>query len=837
MANISYTFAETVTTTVVSSGTTSSGAEAYVPWSNPSNAERPGNINAYATASITAANQETDWLVATNFNWQRDVPAGATIVGVIAWVEGIDDTDGSSTSGNTIQVVDAQLVVGGSRTGTDQSGSGFDPVLGHDQNPGILGAGWRHSLWAGGEDNTWGASLTPANVNASDFGVAFRFGDDGTGTSTTIKIDTIQVIVYWTATADCVITSSDNDSTSAASGMAPYSFHAHATESTWDACDPDKVAFKWAVSGPAGWSQTVTDPRPGASVNGQTRDLATDAWGYNMAWWFDVPGTYTVTATMYYNDTSTGAILTDTSNTITVTVAANTRTKYRVAASGGDYTTLAAAVTAAGSSNDIEIELEDGHTEDLICTIGGNNWWIHTESGYTTKAKLRANAQNIFSNFGKSGLILSDLQSDTSGTVGVDKHGLLGGSSMEGLTVVDCEGVNYNSVAEIASSLGNKRHMWLRFHTDSFDRYIVYLQGEGSQDFVAVGCYSKDDGSNGAEGHYRLNPHSMADTWGTTFASEAQRANFLWNEVDGTTGKGVRPGWAFVHSFQNRTSGTARWGVTTTVNDENGLLLTNVHRLDGNYCSPGDGAWGTRHFIFVNCIFPDNNKFLKIGTEVTYRTAYIQNTHLGLGNNSIHDNSRGDTAYCYNMQIGGSLFVMSSDAEFGTSGLYVVMREGWDYWEWSKYNCYAQGTVSSGQANRFAVPLGGTTFAPNTTNFYEVDEFQATSKSTGDVQVDYEDADILDSNDFLPTSTTAINQVATGTHRNGVFVDYRGVLRDSDASTWLIGAVGAEAAPAPSSTTTTTTTSTTTSTFSTSSEPVPSYLALSAGSQFIILET
>lgn len=812
MANLSYTFAQTCTTSAASGG---------VAWLNPSNVERPQNNDTYAEASITAADQETDWLVATNFQWERSVPAGAVLTGLIVWIEGYD-----TAVANSIQCAEAKLVINGAITGTDQSSTATGRILGHDGGP---GGGETHQLWVGAEGNTWGTNPTVAEMNASDFGVAFRLKDVADGTPTTIRVDSVMVALYWEKAAECIITPSRAGSGNAESGMAPYNFHAYATDSTWGDCDPDKVAFKWAVSGPAGWSMTVTDPRPGLSVNGQTRDLASDAWGWNMAWWFDVPGTYTVTATMYYNNTSTGAMLTAASNTITVTVAANTRTKYRVAASGGDHTTVAAAFAAAGASNDVWIEIESGHTESVTAPldIGGNNWLIAAEDGYSVKPLLKRD-ELIFRLQDKEDVAFVGIKCDSENPA--NQCSFAGGFSWDGCAVIDCEGDHQNSCFEITSSFRNRRWLMHNFNCPAFDRYVLFLDGSSS-DIVIVGGSFADDGTNAAEGYFRIG----AANWGqfadlTDQIGASQRSNFLWTTIDSDIAKGfVRSGNSFVHIYQNHLVNKSQIGLVSFGNDTNGNFLAFVIRIDGNTCvlDAAPKGHGRYHSFLCNNIMPAGASMLLNNNGVMYKVHLSHNVISPNQGPNEEGNVTSDAfmgqqissqpTYFYDVRWAGNMFALT-DPSFWSGGNnhYFNHSNGYDVLSWTKYNSYTNGT---GTAKHFLTNISGGTFGSAVTS-YTPTEWLATSKSTGDIVGGYEQADLPAASDFLPTDTNPINVVATGTHRNGVFVDYRGVIRDSSASTWYIGAVGAEESSSPPP-----------------QPPSTSYLGLSAGGSFLVLQT
>lgn len=180
--------------------------------------------------------------------------------------------------------------------------------------------------------------------------------------------------------------SDDADPDSKADDYLDISFDVSSTgdSSRWEQC---RILWNTSAGAIATGYGTCTDPRPG--LDSKSIDLAgrtdTDNHnrpnGFNFGWVFG-EGTHTITATV---TNPSGDTTTETSGNIVV--AADSRTAYTVQASGGDYTTLAAALTARATTSDVKITIEDGHTENItaaLTTITGDNFWI-TQAGTGTK--------------------------------------------------------------------------------------------------------------------------------------------------------------------------------------------------------------------------------------------------------------------------------------------------------------------------------------------------------------------------------------------------------------------------------------------------------------------
>ena len=122
------------------------------------NVGTPGNVaasdDARCTVALTGGNPNSHWLVATNFGFT--IPSGATIDGVEFTIER------KTTAGGIGQDRFIRLVVGGT-------------IETHEK---AVAVDWPTAdgvATYGGATDTWGheiSPLTPAQINASDFGIA-----------------------------------------------------------------------------------------------------------------------------------------------------------------------------------------------------------------------------------------------------------------------------------------------------------------------------------------------------------------------------------------------------------------------------------------------------------------------------------------------------------------------------------------------------------------------------------------------------------------------------------------------------------------------------------------
>lgn len=156
-------------------------------WSNPSRIV--SSNNQYATASFSKSGAGgsgyTHYLKATNFGFT--LPAGATIGGIAVEIERKSNYN-SSPAQSFDHVV--SLIVGGAVTGNNKAATS---------------TAWGTSdatITYGGSSDKWGLSPGAADINASDFGVAFEVRiNSGGGINVTASVDMIRVTVTYTEAA------------------------------------------------------------------------------------------------------------------------------------------------------------------------------------------------------------------------------------------------------------------------------------------------------------------------------------------------------------------------------------------------------------------------------------------------------------------------------------------------------------------------------------------------------------------------------------------------------------------------------------------------------------
>lgn len=151
------------------------GSTGFVTWSNP------GRITADDASNATILLDDGDishYLKGTTAGNLFSIPAGATIDGVEVTIER------ASGFGSTILDTTVKLVVGGVVSGDNK----------------VEFASWPATMTAqvyGGPADLWGLSLTPADVNASNFGAVLTA--EGATALDTGSVDYMSVTIYYTA--------------------------------------------------------------------------------------------------------------------------------------------------------------------------------------------------------------------------------------------------------------------------------------------------------------------------------------------------------------------------------------------------------------------------------------------------------------------------------------------------------------------------------------------------------------------------------------------------------------------------------------------------------------
>lgn len=177
-------------------------------WSNPTRISV--NDNSYTTSSISRYSR-SETLNATQFGFS--IPTNATISGIQVIIGRF------ASNNNSLQDRSLYLIKGGSTTGANRGATSADwPTSEEAANYGTTS-----DLW----DTTW----TPAQINASNFGVAISVSNESYG-NRTASVDYIQITVTYTISALTISTTSlpngkvgvsYSQTLTVTGGVAPYS--------------------------------------------------------------------------------------------------------------------------------------------------------------------------------------------------------------------------------------------------------------------------------------------------------------------------------------------------------------------------------------------------------------------------------------------------------------------------------------------------------------------------------------------------------------------------------------------------------------------------------------
>ena len=221
------------------------GGVGTVAWTSP------GSITAddssYATCALTSSAQ-SNYLSGTNFGFS--IPAGSTINGIQVSIM----RESSSSNSPYVRDTVVSLIKGGTVTGANRAATSTN---------------WPNSMTAAGYGTTsdlWGTTWTPADINASNFGVALSASSSGSGSTRTASVDYMQITVTYTADTTAPTVSS----------IAPTSAQTNASSMNFT------VTFSEAVNGvDAGNFSLTTSGVTGAAItdvsgSGATRTVAVD---------------------------------------------------------------------------------------------------------------------------------------------------------------------------------------------------------------------------------------------------------------------------------------------------------------------------------------------------------------------------------------------------------------------------------------------------------------------------------------------------------------------------------------------------------------------------------
>lgn len=151
---------------------TANGSGISGQWANPANIFADDGSN--ATASFLAPPATTFDLNGKTFGF--DIPNNAIIDGIVAQIE-VPSSARWSASGSTVRLQKAGVNVGDNKA---TSGSTLNNV---------------HTY--GSETDLWGTTWTPAEINASNFGLVFAAAYTSSGNDFNIAIDYFRITVYW----------------------------------------------------------------------------------------------------------------------------------------------------------------------------------------------------------------------------------------------------------------------------------------------------------------------------------------------------------------------------------------------------------------------------------------------------------------------------------------------------------------------------------------------------------------------------------------------------------------------------------------------------------------
>lgn len=143
-------------------------------WDTPSSAEVSDNL--YASLAVGTL-EYSKYLQGVGIADTREVPSDATINGIEVIIEKKKGV-GSNTTDKVISLVKGGVIQGNNKADTVTEWPTSDTIFTY-----------------GGPSDLWGLALTPADVNASDFGAALSFSGGaifGQG-----FIDHIQIAVYY----------------------------------------------------------------------------------------------------------------------------------------------------------------------------------------------------------------------------------------------------------------------------------------------------------------------------------------------------------------------------------------------------------------------------------------------------------------------------------------------------------------------------------------------------------------------------------------------------------------------------------------------------------------
>ena len=170
MAQTAATFFTSVTSSSISGGT---------PWNNPQNAETEALT---ANCPLPTGLSTSEYLYGVDPDFAAAIPSTATIDGILVEVRGTVVSGASS-----VNFVDVRLT----KTGADNAGE--------NKATGSL-TGTTSTRAFGGASDLWDTTWTPAEINASTFGLRVRVRNIDTGSAATVAVVWLKITIYYTPT-------------------------------------------------------------------------------------------------------------------------------------------------------------------------------------------------------------------------------------------------------------------------------------------------------------------------------------------------------------------------------------------------------------------------------------------------------------------------------------------------------------------------------------------------------------------------------------------------------------------------------------------------------------
>lgn len=769
------------------SGNASAGA---VAWTTPEAAGEPDE-GSYATAALD--NQESQYLLITNpALGPFAIPAGAQITGIEIHVEAF------ATSVDPI-CIEAAIVKGGVISSTNVA------------NNEIVGIYEYRGLYYGGQGEVFGESWSSTDFG-SGFGIALRVSSPN---AQTVSVDSAKVIIYWQKTPAATL-----NLVHAATPMAPCSIHADVLQSYIGSSSWEKVGVNWNITGPGGWEMLSTDPRPGSWGANRSRDCSTDMWGYSTAIFADVAGDYTIEATIYLEDGST-LVVSD-----VVTVAADTRAVRYLKDDGSDLADGTSLANAWATWEHAISQL----TSNMRLVVQDDDSWSTTGSPSTNRSI--SSVDNVVIERSGDGLAkpviemidsnavfhisdLDDLVIDGIEILGNSDHTSPGDRITSNLvtsriTFANCDSSQgHNSWWESVGASGRTHVLIYNCLIEDVNRYGFYAAGsQGDRNHILIGTEFKSSSLRPptGEGLVRFAGSGTSSTLGYGF-------NVLWCKFDanGQNHAGARSSASWSHIFQCD-FGDSVLGISETADDIK-LRLLYVKRYDGiylnadNQTAPVTTPERNSLIYFCNSVIilgaPPGVGFSNPVKNGHYRyTTYAQNTFLltfdSTGSQNAFKNTVGaaNKATFAGIRIKGIVFAIVSPG--ATVNAYFMRDE-----VASPYSILdGGGSISECVTAKISLGDGRYIIRGTAYNTSAGANGEPGVDGLGISQADLDSEDLavshlnVSARNFLPPSGEFTDFETWCTPEPGVWVDYRGVLRDQDAVTWAVGATGLEDGPA-----------------------------------------